>query len=144
MQRPRPSPLLCTGRVRPNYPNKAAFKPASLRQLEDDVAVAFAGPRNAWDGRRTAALCPEPPGFSLAIVGAMLTRLIVGSRECREEIREEADHLGRHDYLDAARRCRGPGACSELGVGASRYRAHEVQAQDAGGRHSHGKGDELA
>jgi hypothetical protein len=30
---------------------------------------------------RTAALCPEPPGFSFAIVGGMLTQLIVGSRE---------------------------------------------------------------
>jgi hypothetical protein len=30
---------------------------------------------------RTAASCPEPPGFSFAIVGGMLTQLIVGSRE---------------------------------------------------------------
>ena len=39
------------------------------------------GPRSALRRARTAALCPKPPGFSFAIVGAMLTQLIVGSRE---------------------------------------------------------------
>ena len=33
-----------------------------------------------------------------------------GSRECREEIHEAADDLGRHDRRDAARRCRIAGA----------------------------------
>ena len=61
----------------------------------------------------------------------------------REEIHEEADHLGVHDRGDAVR-CRGAGVRTELGVGASRCRAHEVQAQDAGARHSHDEGDELA
>ena len=53
---------------------------------------------------------------------------------------------GRHDHSGAVRRCRGAGARTELGVGTSRCRAHEVQAkaEDAGGRHSHGEGDELA
>jgi hypothetical protein len=33
---------------------------------------------------------------------------------------------------------------AQNGVGASRRRAHEVQAQYAGGRRSYGEGDELA
>jgi hypothetical protein len=41
------------------------------------------------------------------------------------------NHLGRHDRRGAVGRCRGPGPRTELGVGASRCRAHEVQA--AGG-----------
>jgi hypothetical protein len=54
---------------------------------------------------------------------------------CREEIHEEAD--GRHDRGGAVRRCRGAGARTELGVGADRSPAREVQAkaEDAGGRH---------
>ena len=72
-----------------------------LRQPQDHIAVAFAGaaqrhehptaqpsermispgPRITLRRTRTAALCPEPPSFSFAIVGAMLTQLIVGSRE---------------------------------------------------------------
>ena len=57
----------------------------------------------------------------------MLTQLIVGSREVQEEIHEEAD--GRHDRGGAVRCCRGAGARTELGVGASRCGAHEVQAK---------------
>ena len=53
------------------------------RQPDDHVAVALPGPRVALRRARTAALCPDPPGFSFAIVGAMLTQLIVGSREVR-------------------------------------------------------------
>jgi hypothetical protein len=49
--------------------------------------------------------------------------------ERREEIHEEADHLGRHDRGGAVRRCRGAGPRT-VGVGAGR--ADEIQAQDAG------------
>ena len=37
----------------------------------------------------TAALCPDPTGFSFAIVGAMLTQVIVGSREAQKAIAED-------------------------------------------------------
>ena len=48
------------------------------RQPQYDIAVAPPGPRIALRRARTAALCPDPPGFSFAIIGAMLTQLIVG------------------------------------------------------------------
>ena len=69
-------------------------------------------------------MCPEPPGFSFAILGAMLIQLIVGSCEVQDEIHEQAD--GRHDRGGAVRRWRGAGARTELGVGACRCRAREV------------------
>jgi len=57
--------------------------------------------------RRSGELCPEPFGFSFAIVAAMPHTEFIGSRECREETHEGADHPGRRNRSGAIRRCRG-------------------------------------
>src|ERR1700733_3654355 len=82
-------------------------------------------------------------GFSFAIVRRH-ARARASSARSRKEIHEEANSLGRHNRRGAVRRCRGAGARTELGVSASRCRAHEVQVQDAAGPQSYGEGDELA
>ena len=72
--------------------------------------------RGRAGGRGQPYCVPEPSGFSFAIVSAPCSRTqLIGSRECREEIHEEAD-LGRRDRGDAVRRCRGAGARTELEV----------------------------
>jgi hypothetical protein len=43
------------------------------RQSEKGVAVALPGPAHSPETGEDSRLCPEPPGFSFAIVGAMLT-----------------------------------------------------------------------
>ena len=65
--------------------------------------IAANSRRKAGEALRVLAAFLSP---SLA---AMITHaLLIGSRECREEIREEAEHLGRHDRGGAVRRLSRP------------------------------------
>ena len=122
-----------------------ATAPAFVDSLEKAWVIAAQPPkpRQAFGPRlrraRTAALCPEPPGFSFAIVSAMLTSAHrprgAGRRSMR---RRMAVTITAALFAVVA-----APAVAQNSASASRCRAHEVQAQDAGGRHSHGEGDEL-
>lgn len=81
--------------------------------------------------------------MSLNLLSPSLAPMLTHAGQCGEEIHEEEADLGHRDRCGAVRSCRIAGARTEFGIGASRCRAHEIQAQDAGERHSSGEGDEL-
>jgi hypothetical protein len=69
--------------AQPSYGAHVPSIPTSRRMASLYLSL---GPPIALRRARTAALCPDPPGFSFAIVGAMLTQVIVGSREAQKAI----------------------------------------------------------